>query len=186
MKKNYFTNVNINNIIEAEDVVAKESEKIEKSKKGLKISAIATISWAVMALAWALALNIESNTISDIVFFTFGVPSFLVAFIGTIAAYIKSGALLETLKIIGKIGLVGWFIVPFPFDLITGFAVMAYTAFAFFVCPVAILGLVHLIRRKRIKKANEYLNHYAQVEERIAATPENQPIYETEIYQEVV
>lgn len=186
MKKNYFTNVNINNIIEAEDVVAKESEKIEKSKKGLKISAIATISWAVMALVWALALNIESNTISDIVFFTLGVPSFLVAFIGTIVAYIKSGSFLETLKIIGKVGLVGWFFVPFPFDLITGFVVMVYTAFAFFVCPVAILGLVHLIRKKRIKKAEEYLSRYAQVEAEINSNPESQPIYVTENYKEVI
>ena len=186
MKKNYFTNADINNIIEAEDIISQESAKIEKSKKGLKISAIATISWAVMALVWALALNIESITISDIVFFTLGVPSFLVAFIGTIVAYIKSGGFLETLKIIGKLGLVGWFVVPFPFDLITGFVVMVYTAFAFFVCPVAILGLVHLIRKKRIKKANEYLAHYAQVEAKIMPKSENQPSYETEIYQEVI
>lgn len=186
MKKNYFTNLDINSMIEAEDVVAKESEKIEKSKKGLKISAIATISWAVMAIVWALAVNIESNTLSDIVFFTFAVPSFLIAFIGTIVAYIKSGGFLETLKIIGKLGLVGWFVVPFPFDLITGFVVMVYTAFAFFVCPVAILGLVHLIRKKRIKKAEEYLRHYVQVKVKINATPENEPMYVAENNQEVI
>ncbi len=186
MKKNYFTNANINNIIEAEEIISQESAKIEKSKKGLKIAGFSTLAWGVMVLVFAIGLNIDSSTISDIMFFTLAVPSFLVAFIGTITAYIKSGNLFETLKIVGKIGLVGWFFLPFPFDLITGFVVMIYTAIAFFVCPVAILGLVHLIRKKRIKKAEEYLSRYEQVEAKINATPENQPIYVTENYQEVI
>lgn len=186
MKKNYFTNANINNIIEAEAIISQETEKIEKSKKGLRIGAFATFSWVVLVLAFVLGLNIDSRTVSDIVFFTLAIPSFLVAFIGTITAYIKSGNLLETLKIVWKIGLVGWFFLPFPFDLITGFVVMVYTAFAFFVCPIAILGLVHLIRKKRIKKAEEYLTRYAQVEAEINATPENQPIYVIDNYQEVI
>lgn len=176
MRKNYFTNADICSIIEAEDIVAKETEKLEKSKKGLKISAASTLAWLISTVICIITAGIESYTLADIILFTIILPGFLFAIIGTIVAYVKSGGFLETLKIIGKIGFVGWFIIPFPFDLITGFFVMFYTAIAFFVCPVSILGIVHLIRKKRIKKANEYLTRYAQVQSRMGAFPETQPV----------
>ncbi|MBE6802150.1 MAG: hypothetical protein E7530_04620 [Ruminococcaceae bacterium] len=165
MKRNYFYD-DITNIVMAEETIAKESKKIEKSKKGLVVAAVSMLVWGFGVVAACIQSAIYLPRPWTDIFGVITLGVIFVGFVGCIVSYFLSGSVLETLKIVGKIGFWGWFIIPFPFDIITGLAVMFLTLCAFFSCPIAVLGIIHLIRKNRIKKAEKFLVNFADVQER--------------------
>jgi hypothetical protein len=168
MKRNYFYKDDIVSVIQAEETIEKETKKLKKSKRGFAVAAISMAAWIIGVFTVYLGATYWDNLpqpLSDILaLICLGV--ICVGFLGCLVSYFLSGSVFETLKIVGKIGFWGWFILPFPYDILTGFLLMFFTLCAFFACPIAVLGIIYLIRKKRIKTAEKFLAEFASVQQR--------------------
>lgn len=78
---------------------------------------------------------------------------------GSIASYILGGGLGAAFKAAGKIATIGWLIVPFPFDLMTGLCCMVFSMMAFIVLPILFVFCNYLQLKKDLNAAEEYLSY---------------------------
>ncbi len=170
MRSNYFYD-DITNVMVAEATIEAETAKIKKSKRGIIASIISMVMWlAGLGLGCLSDIDGLPRPIVDFLQIS-ALGIWLLALITTLVAYLIGGSVGETLKIIGKIGFVGWFIIPFPYDIITGLAAMFLTVVALFACPLLVLGIIHIVRKRRIKKAQQFLDEFASVQERYNMGP---------------
>ncbi len=165
MRSNYFYD-DITSVVVAEATITEETRKLKKSKRGIIAALISMGMWLLGAGVGTLS-DIDGLPIPVVDFLQLSALGiWLLALITTLVAYLIGGSVGETLKIIGKIGFVGWFIIPFPYDIITGLAAMFFTVVALFACPLVVLGIIYLVRKRRIKKAQQFLDDISAVQQK--------------------
>ena len=116
-KEKVFTEMQFNDAQYAQDVLANSQSKLERCKIALIIALVVQVLWALVFFAPQVFSNVPgflNNMIS------------MIMFAGTIAAYIIGGGIKATVGFVWKIAKgiswIGWFLVPFPMDIITGIA----------------------------------------------------------------
>ncbi len=103
----------------------------------------ALIGVLIAALYWIpdLALLILFPELDITVFF-------IIMFASSITAYILTGGLDMVFGIAKKIAFFGWFILPFPMDIITGFTTFFLALFLFAGFPIvfAVIGCIRIFK----------------------------------------
>jgi hypothetical protein len=128
----------------AQDVINESTQKLERVKKGLIISGVAT--------GFTLLSKIFETS-------SFAAIFIMLAFFGAIAAYIVGGGMKIALKTAVKLGKFGWFVCPFPVDIFTGILTIIFSMMAFMFFPVVFVYLNYRQHKKNIEAAEQYLGY---------------------------
>lgn len=147
-KKKLIETIEFDNYAYAKDVFEQSTKKLERIKIGLIVAAVAT---ACTALAFVLS-NIDILSTLLLVF----------AFFGSIAAYIIGGGVKIALKAAAKLAVIGWLIVPFPIDLITGIITLIFAPMAFLFVPLVFVFINFWQNKKNRDDAANYLQYCKQ------------------------
>lgn len=135
--------VNYNTYQEARDVLNKAERKRNRSLIGLGVAIVATC----LTLVGLFSPGHE----------TMLAFAFMLAF----PAYILGGGFGRALKTAGKLAKFGWFIVPFPYDLVTGVVTLMFSVISFcFVPAVFVLGSF-LDHNREYNEARKHLSYYS-------------------------
>jgi len=139
--KKFFESVQFDTVENAENTARKAAKKLEKAKIGLIIAGVAT---ALSALG-----------------FSFEVLGFLlpIAFLAAIAAYIVGGGIKIALKTAWKIAKFGWFVIPFPYDIVTGIVTLIFAIMGFIFFPVVFVLVNFFQIKKTLNEAEEFLGY---------------------------
>lgn len=148
-KKNLFETMEFDNYAQAKDLVDGAEKKVKRILIGLGIAAVATL-FTVIGLCC-------SNEMSQMVFF-------LLAFLFAIPAYIVGGGLGKALKVAKKLAVLGWIIVPFPIDILTGLCTFIVAIYALFFVPIIFVLINYSQHRKDLKAAQKYLSYFKPAE----------------------
>ena len=142
-KTKIIENVQFENSEMAQAYRATAATKIQRTKIGLIIAAVATVL-SIIGMA------VGSGSVGGFCLFF--------AFLGSIASYIVGGGFSIALKAAKKLAVFGWFIAPFPADIATFFITFILSVLAFFFIPVVFV-FIHYVQEKRtLASANAYLN----------------------------
>ncbi len=131
-------------------------KKLAKVKLGLKISIFPSV-FSV------LYLILESAHVRN-GFSSFVYLMMLLGILVSIAAYVIGGGLKTALSWAWKICKIGWFIMPFPVDIVTGIVAFIFSFFAFWCFPVAFVGMNYLQIKSDYTAALDYLKCCKPVE----------------------
>lgn len=116
-KEKIFTEMQFNDAQYAQDVLQKSQSKLERCKIALIIALVAQIIWVLSFFAQGTLNKLPDFLQGTLAFAMYG---------GTLAAYIVGGGIKATVGFVWKmakgISWIGWFLVPFPMDIITGIA----------------------------------------------------------------
>lgn len=143
-KKEFFEEKQFNDVAYAQDILASSNAKLEKQKFALIIAAAAT------------ALNLGGFALGD------GFLAFAMLFagiVGAIIAYIIGGGFRSAIACAFKIGKFGWFILPFPYDLVTGICCFSFAVFGFFLTPVVFVFVNYRQLKKDRDEAQTYIDY---------------------------
>lgn len=83
----------------------------------------------------ATAFSVVGFMLSSMAGLDFGMVLMMIGFIGGLASYIFGG-LLTAIRMAGGIAKWGWFVVPFPYDLMTFFIALILALIAFIFLPI--------------------------------------------------
>ncbi len=158
-KEPFFTQAEFENVQYAKDIKEKCESRLKWTKIGLICAAVAEIAWLV-----AFKVNSLPTILSNMIY--------ILAFGGTIAAYILGGGLKIALMITWKIGKtlcwIGWALIPIPANIISG---LMLTGFAFIFIPLILLFIplvpvvINFIQvNKDYKAAEDYLQYNMPVD----------------------
>lgn len=89
-----------------------------------------------------------------------GMVYIMLAFFAAIPAYILGGGFGKALKAAGKLAKFGWLIIPFPYDLITGFMTLIIAGFLFFCAPFFFVVKNALNANAEYNEAVKNLSYY--------------------------
>lgn len=161
-KEKIFTEMQFNDAQYAQDVLEKSQSKLERCKIALIIALVAQIIWALAFFA-PNALNKLPAFLQEVLT--------LVMFVGTLAAYIVGGGIKATVGFVWKmakgISWIGWFLVPFPMDIVTGiasfFIILMFIPFVLLCVPL--LGVAANYHQTSMdhKAAETYLSYCTPV-----------------------
>ena len=116
-KEKVFTEMQFNDAQYAQDVLVNSQSKLERCKIALIVALVVQVLWVLAFFA--------PNAFSKMPGFLGNIIS-MVMFGGTIAAYIIGGGIKATVGFVWKmakgISWIGWVLVPFPMDIVTGIA----------------------------------------------------------------
>lgn len=159
-KEGFFTQMEFNDAIYAQNFKEKYEQKLVKCKLGLLIALITEIIWilrfVILPQMPIVVINIAET----------------VAIIGAILSYAFGGgfglALGVAWKMAKTIGWIGWCCVSFPADIITGvlltiFAII-FIPMIFIFIPLVIVFCNYLQINRNIKEADEFLKCCVPVE----------------------
>lgn len=147
------TNRNNNQTVEfhtyeqAQEQVRKTQAKRNRVLIGLAISALAT----GLTLFGLLGGHPDGQ----------GMMYIVLAFFAAIPAYILGGGFGKALKAAGKLAKFGWLIIPFPYDLLTGFLTLIIAGFLFFCAPFFFVVKNALNANAEYNEAAKNLSYYA-------------------------
>ena len=137
-----FTTMQFGSVEDAQNEVKKAGRKEIFSRIGLILGIVATA-------CFFLAANFnENDTLCSIFALTW-----VIAMIGGYAM----GGILYALVAAWKIAKFGWYIVPFPYDIIVFVMTFMFAAFIFICIPVGFTLLSYIQVRKDKKAAEDYL-----------------------------
>lgn len=152
-KATLYEEMEFDNVQYAVDVVNAHKVMYNKAKKGLHLSIFAT-------LYTIFGFPIIGSLLSSIL----GNLGFEIALISalcfSLASYIIGGGLGTAIKWAFKLGAFGWIILPFPWDLITGFLLMGCSAMFFFFVPVIFVYMNYRQINMDYKAAKKYISYY--------------------------
>ena len=94
-----------------------------------------------------------------------GMMYLALAFFTAIPAYILGGGFGKALKAAGKLAKFGWLIIPFPYDLITGFMTLIIAGFLFFCAPFFFVVKNALNANTEYNEAAKNLSYYTVAEQ---------------------
>lgn len=143
----------INDVVSAQQILKRNEEKNAKRKKGFYVSIAASILWF---LFWYVVYDGKPSKLPEIFYYIWIVLGLAL----TVASYILCGSFKEFLKITGSLALIGWYIVPFPFDLMTIIFTVYFSLIASFFFPVIIIAISYYLSRKESRAAKEYIDTY--------------------------
>ena len=161
-KEKIFTEMQFNDAQYAQDVLQKSQSRLDRCKIAVIVALVAQVIWVLMLFA--------PGTLNKLPAFLQDVLS-LVMFVGTLAAYIVGGGIKATVGFVWKmakgISWIGWFLVPFPMDIITGiasfFIVLMFIPFVLLCVPL--LGVAANYHQTSMdhQAAEEYLSYCTPV-----------------------
>ena len=141
-KKPLIENLTFDNAMYAQETLDKAKTKLEKSKLGLIVSGVASVFGLIGLFVGTTAL---------------GTIFCIIAIAGAIASYIMAGGFGIAVKTAGKLAKFGWYMAPFPFDIVICIFTFIFAVFAFFCVPVIFVFITRLQQKRTIKNAEEYL-----------------------------
>jgi len=94
-----------------------------------------------------------------------GMAYIMLAFLAAIPAYILGGGFSKALKAAGKLAKFGWLIIPFPYDLLTGFLTLIIAGFLFFCIPTFFILKNFFNANSEYNEMKRCLSHYAPAEQ---------------------
>ncbi len=159
-KEPFFSQMVFDDVRYASEVLTKEEARLKRNKIGLLIALVAQVSW--------LVLNFVSTTdLYVLEYIMLGVSLII-----TVAAYIVGGglaiALKGTFKVAKTLFWVGWFFVPFPYDILTGIALSVVAIVVipvlFLLFPIVLVLLSFIQTKKNIANARNYLSYCAMAQ----------------------
>lgn len=152
-KKGMFSHMEFDSAQFAQDVLVEMETKLEKSKKALKISAIASVLGGLGLMGMCCAENGSSAGALLAIFLP-------VAVVMAIVSYVIGGGILTGIRWAGKIAFLGWLITPiFPVDLLIGFCALIFACYALFLFPIVIVSLNYFQVKKNRDEAAAYLSY---------------------------
>jgi hypothetical protein len=142
--------------MEAQAAVDMARQKEEKIKLGLIIAAAVQLSWLV-----GIAISGASGTIAEI----FATILLIGAMVGTVAAYVIGGGVKIAFRaawaVSRRIAWFGWFVAPFPTDIILGLSLsmmgIALFPLMLIMLPVVFVGISYKQNRTNRIIAEQYL-----------------------------
>lgn len=137
------------------DVVKEYKAEYNKRRQGVRLSIFATI---YMVVGFPIVASILMGILGSN---AFGVAIVLGVGI-SIAAYIKGGGLGTAIGWAFKLGQFGWLILPFPFDLVTGFLFMGVSLVCFIYLPIIFVYMNYRQAKKDYESAKKHLSYYKQ------------------------
>lgn len=143
-KKALFEDMVFNDALYAASVRDECGKKLVKVKKGLIIAGIASVLSAI-------AFLFEGTTI--------GILCQLPAFVCALISYIVGGGFGTAVKWALKVGQIGWLIVPFPIDIVTGVCGIIAAIVGFFFFPIVFVYLNYRQIKKNYDAAEQYLSY---------------------------
>ena len=129
----------------AKDIMKQSEERLKRVKIGLIISVVASICGFISF----------THGSTHIIFEVIG----FVAFVGAIASYVIGGGFMDAIRMALKIGKIGWLIMPFPVDIVTGIISTIFSLVAFFLLPVIFVSLNYIQTKKDYEAAENYLSY---------------------------
>lgn len=138
-----FTTMQFGSVDDAQNEVKKAGRKEIFSRIGLILGIVATASFFSAA-----AVSSVNGTLCNIL-----VVVWIISMIGGYAM----GGILYALVAAWKIAKFGWYIVPFPYDIIVFVMTFTFAAFIFMCIPVVFTLLSYIQVRKDKKAAEDYL-----------------------------
>ncbi len=84
----------------------------------------------------------------------------MLAFLLAIPAYIIGGGFGKVLKTAANLGKIGWLIIPFPYDILTGLCTFIFAGFALFCVPLFFTFANYVQHNREYKAAKKHLSHY--------------------------
>ena len=140
--KKLIETMEFDNYAAAQAMVDSADAKRKRIFIGLALSAVAT---ACSCLAF-------SGNASDIV----GFGGMFLALV----AYIVGGGFGSALKLAWGLAKFGWIILPFPYDIVTGFITFFFAIIAFVCFPVVFVLMSFFKHNKEYSEAKKYLSYY--------------------------
>ncbi|MCR4902623.1 MAG: hypothetical protein K6A23_07185 [Butyrivibrio sp.] len=144
-EKNLFNSITFDNTAYAQQILNESESKLKRVKIGLIIAAITS----VISIIGYTATN---NNLSTILM--------LVSLIGSLVSYIIGGGFMNALSWGVKIGKIGWIIMPFPVDIVTGLTASLFAILVFLFLPVIFVLLSYFQTKKDFDTAFMYLSQY--------------------------
>ena len=132
----------------AKDVLEQYTAKLEEVKGVRKIAGAAT----VCSLLWVVFFNI--SFLNDLFF--------LLALGGSIVSYKRGGGIKIAFSVAKKLAIIGWIIIPFPWDIATGFGTLIFSFLAFLFVPAVFVQINYLQYKQYCEDAETYLRYCKQ------------------------
>ena len=143
----FYEEMEFDNVQYAIDVVNAYKTEYNKAKKGLYLS--------IFASPFILFVCPFLGLLFDDIFIGLGIGAGV-----SIASYIMGGGLGSAIKWAWKLGKFGWLILPFPFDLITGYFLMACSLIFFIFFPCIFVYMNYRQIKLDYESAKKYLSYY--------------------------
>lgn len=141
-KKNLFENATITSTEAAKQLLENSVAKLNRVKIGLIVAAVAT-------LISVIGYKNDGTSLGGTLLF--------IGFICSMASYIIGGGFMTAISWAAKIGKLGWFIMPFPIDIITGICAVMISFIAFMFLPLVFVFLSYVQTKKDYEEANKFL-----------------------------
>lgn len=158
-KKKFFTKMEFDDVQYATNVKEKCEEKFKRVKCGLIMALISEVFWAIVFIFPSIP-----DTLWKILV--------VAGIVAALTAYIYGGGMLTaitvSLKVATTLGYIGWVLIPFPFDIITGLwltiVAIILVPLLFLCLPIVLVFVNYIQVKKDYKAAEEYLNCFKPVE----------------------
>ncbi len=141
-RKNLFENATITSTEAAKQLLEKSVSKLNRVKIGLIIAAVAT-------LISIIGYKNDGTSLGSILLF--------IGFICAMVSYIIGGGFMTAISWAVRIGKLGWIIMPFPVDIITGICAVVVSFIAFMFLPLVFVFLSYVQTKKDYEEANKFL-----------------------------
>lgn len=138
------------NVEYAKKIMEEASAKLGRIKVGLIIAGAATVCSCIMLYASDSNMTLLKGSMM------------LIALFGAIISYIVGGGFGTAIKFAMKVGKFGWFITPFPIDIITGIITTVIALWAFLFVPVFFVFLNYWQTKKNYTEAERYYSCYKE------------------------
>ena len=145
-KMQFYEEMEFDDVRYAVDIVNEHGAKLKRVKKGLIISVC-----AIACTLSSFVIGLENPLSSFLI---------IAGLIGSIAAYIVGGGFSTAIRWAWKIAVFGWIIIPFPFDLLTGFACLYFAFFFFLFVPTIFVYMNYRQINMDYMAAKKYVSYF--------------------------
>ena len=146
--KRIIETMEFDNYAYAKDVLELYTAKLEEIKDARKIAGAATVC-SLLSLVFSSIVSL--NTLF-----------FLLALVGSIVAYKRGGGIRIAFSVAKKLAFIGWVIIPFPWDLLSGLMTLLLSFAAFLFVPIVFVQINYWQYKQYCKDAETYLQYCKQ------------------------
>lgn len=162
-KKDLDQEMVFNSYQHASDCKEEAERYLSRVKTSYIFAAITTVLWliCIKSCDWVMnSTSIGFRDFASIIVFITAIGGLVMS----IVTYVVGGGVGKAFKIAAHLMALGWVILPFPFDLITGISLFFIAIIALFCVPIIIVFLRHRELNKEIASAEEYMQYCQPVD----------------------